>query len=85
MDQTELCPTFIVAVVRKVLTLNNLLHNVICIDAGVIHTAGLPLHCVLLPPVFGQDKYTQNTCNTATLYKTVKAHKGSTSYSKSSY
>lgn len=44
------CPTFIVAAVRKVLALDDLLHDVACIDAGVVHTAGLPLHQVLLPP-----------------------------------
>lgn len=55
----KLCPAFIVAAVREVLTLDNLLHNVICINAGVIHTAGLPLHTVLLPPVVEPHKHQQ--------------------------
>lgn len=41
---------FIVAAVGKVLALDNLLHDLVSVDAGVIHTAVLLLHSVLLPP-----------------------------------
>lgn len=49
-DKQSQVAVFIVAGVRKVLTLDNLLHNIICINAGVVHTTGLPLHSVLLSP-----------------------------------
>lgn len=48
--------TFIVAAVGEVLTLDNLVHNVICINAGVVHTAGLLLHALLLSPSVGGKK-----------------------------
>lgn len=49
-DKQSQVAVFIVAAVRKILTLHDLLHNVIRINTGVVHTAGLPLHGVLLPP-----------------------------------
>lgn len=49
-DKQSQVAVFIVAAVRKVLTLDNLLHNVICVDAGVVHAAVLPLHGGLLSP-----------------------------------
>lgn len=55
-QKLKLCPAFIVAAVRKVLTLDNLLHDVVCINASVVHAAGLPIHSVFLPPVVGQER-----------------------------
>lgn len=41
---------FVVAGVGKVLALDDLLHDVVGVDARVVHTAVLPVHLVLLPP-----------------------------------
>ncbi len=42
--------TFIVTGVRKVLTLDDLLHDVVCVDTRVVDPGRVILHRILLPP-----------------------------------
>lgn len=42
--------TLIVADISKVLTLDDLLYDVVGVHAGVVHPGGMVLHRVLLPP-----------------------------------
>lgn len=73
-SKLKLCPAFIVAAVREILTLHNLLHNVIGVNAGVVHTAGLPLHVDLLPSVVGPDIQQQGDSTPAPVkYRQIKA------------
>lgn len=41
---------FIVTDVRKVLTLDDLLHDVVCVDTRVVDPGRVILHRILLPP-----------------------------------
>lgn len=49
-DEQSQVAVFVVAAVRKVLALDDLLHDVIGIDSSVVHAARLALHAVLLSP-----------------------------------
>lgn len=49
-DKQSQMAVFVAAAVGEVLTLNDLLHDVVGVDASVVHTAALILHGVLLPP-----------------------------------
>lgn len=79
----KLCPAFIVAAVGEVLTLHNFLHDVIGVDAGVVHAAGLPLHADLLPSVVGPRRTATGRFNART--RKVKANTGSASFSNLLY
>lgn len=59
-DKQSQVAVFVVATV-KVLALYDRVHDSVCIDAGVVHTAGLLLHGFLLPPggSVGQDGHSR--------------------------
>lgn len=48
----ECARTFVVANISKVLALNDLLHDVVSVDARVIDPRGVTLHRVLLTSVY---------------------------------
>lgn len=58
VDEQSQVAVFSVVDICKVLALDNFLHDVVGIDASVVHPGGVTLHRVLLPPggpVWGQD------------------------------